>query len=1787
MKALNRLFSIRRSLFSLALVLISISGFSQWSHLPGPVGGNVVDLAVGNNVVFAGGQPTGLFKSVDGGNSWSEVPPESGLTDRFVSSLRYVNGILYVGTATTGLYYSADNGLNFSAPIQGLFGVNQINAVVQSGTDLYLASGASGIYKSGDNGQSWTPVTTGFTSLQVRDMTMFGTTIVAGTDQGILTSSDNGVTWVLRNTGLTTISIFSLGTTGGILYAGTMGGGIFRSLDGGQTWNAINAGITFSPGGTSYGFAFSGTTTYAAFDSGVWQSTNNGDSWSLVNNSNGLPPGSISTALAVVGGDIIDGTTAGIFRTTSGLNQWSASQTGFTASQVTGIAKSAGILYAAKGNLEYSVDGGTTWQEKFPNMGFASLVAQGNTVYAGVNSFWRFIYSDDNGATWTFPANTGLGNFPISSYGFLGSKIVTSTSDGIFITANRGQTWTDISAGLPSRGINSITTLGNTLFAAIGGFGIFMSTDEGLSWTDATGNIGNKSISSIVAIGTNLFVGTFLDGVYRSSDMGVNWTRVSSGLPELNVFKLNVNGTQLFAGTASGYVVYSANNGDNWVPVAEKPPVAISTMMLDGNSIYAGTFGRSIVTAQVPAFNPLSITGVSPTSGAIGSTFTISGNNFDTVPSNNHVTFNFTPATVLAATTTTLTVVVPNVTFSGNITVAVGLQKATAPTPFTVLHLPVISSFSPSIGSPGTSVLINGSDFSTTGNISVSFNGTPALITFAGPTSLSVQVPDQATTGPITVVSNGDSFTTTTIFTVDQALRITNYVPSSGTVGTPVTIMGTNFSPIPANNIVTFNGTPATVLSSSSTTLSVVVPSGATTGPISVQTGGKTFTYSLSFQILSNPSPGARVVGRLVNNSPSPIGPVNLRDPEWAVIRGNYAYVISTLGNAFDIINISNPASPTLVGSVKDGAGGAALNFPFGVFVSGNYAYVASYGSSALEIIDISNPSAPFHAAKVVSGQNGANLGGANSVYIVGNYAYVVDFDANALEIFDISNPLAPFQVGSLADGVGGAKLNTPNTVFVSGNYAYVASFGSNALEIINVSDPAHPVHAGSLVDGLGGAKLNQAYDVFIQGNYAFVAGLGGSLEIADISNPNLPVHAGSISNGQGGAKMVSAYHVWVVGNTAYVAGQSSSTIEVIDVSNKSAPVHKYVMDGLNGTPFLSLPTWIQVVGKYAYVGTLGANSFEIIDLNLPTPSITSFAPAQAIRGASVVISGTNFDTNPLNNTVAFNGVPAEVISATSSEITVKVPAAATSGKITVTVDEITGTSSNDFTVLFPPVISTFSPASGPVGTTVLISGTNFDALPANNQLTFNGVVATITEASPTSLTAVVPPGASTGKITVVVNGLAVSSSSDFTVLIPPTITSFNPISGIVGSVVTISGTNFDLTASNNQVTFNGVSAQVISSTSTTITVQVPVGASTGPIGITINGLGALSSALFTVIPPPVISSFSPVLGPAGTTVSISGNNFDILPANNIVTLNGTAVSVTAATSTTLTILIPQGATTGKFSVTTNGLNALSPTDFTVQFPPTIASFSPGSGPAGSTVTIAGSNFSPLASGNLVTFNGVSAQVIGASATSLSVLVPDGALTGLISVTVNGLSTTSTGVFMVLFPPTITSISPATGPVGAAVTITGTNFSAVPSGNIVAFNGTNALVTASSATSITTTVPNGATSGTISVTVAGLTATSGGTFTVTTPVVGEVELEVHPNPFHEKLFVDYELPEHNQVPAVIQVFTNAGGFVISANIPAGSHEGTWVWDSQGQPLGYYLVRLTVGNKTVTKRVLKR
>lgn len=169
-----------------------------------------------------------------------------------------------------------------------------------------------------------------------------------------------------------------------------------------------------------------------------------------------------------------------------------------------------------------------------------------------------------------------------------------------------------------------------------------------------------------------------------------------------------------------------------------------------------------------------------------------------------------------------------------------------------------------------------------------------------------------------------------------------------------------------------------------------------------------------------------------------------------------------------------------------------------------------------------------------------------------------------------------------------------------------------------------------------------------------------------------------------------------------------------------------------------------------------------------------------------------------------------------------------------------------------------------------------------------------------------------------------------------------------------------------------------------------------------------------TATPPaPAITGFSPSTGKPGATVTITGSNFGATVAENTVNFAGVQATVAAATSTSLSVAVPDGFSSGKITVTAPGGTATSATDFTLtHVAPTITGFSPISGTPGTQLTITGTDFSTIQNNDTVKVNGVNAPIISATLTSLVVYVP-ATTSGTVSVTTAGGTATSSTSFTV------------------------------------------------------------------------------------------------------------------------------------------------------------------------------
>ncbi|MDB5236488.1 MAG: hypothetical protein JWR44_3481 [Hymenobacter sp.] len=618
-------------------------------------------------------------------------------------------------------------------------------------------------------------------------------------------------------------------------------------------------------------------------------------------------------------------------------------------------------------------------------------------------------------------------------------------------------------------------------------------------------------------------------------------------------------------------------------------------------------------------------------------------------------------------------------------------------------------------------------------------------------------------------------------------------------------------------------------------------------------------------------------------------------------------------------------------------------------------------------------------------------------------------------------------------------------------------------------------------------------------------------------------------------------------------------------------------------------------------------------------PTITSFTPAGGPVGTVVTILGSNFTGA---TAVAFNGTAATFTVNSATQLTATVAAGTTTGTITVTAPTGTATSATPFVVGAPPVITSFTPTTGAVGTSVVITGTNLSNV---TQVAFNGTTATaFSVTSATQITVTVPAGATTGPISVSAPTGTGVSATNFTVIPAPVITSFTPTSGNTGAVVVLTGNNF---TGATQVTFNGTVATVFTVDSNTqITVTVPAGVTTGLI--TVTGPGGVGTSSTNFIVPPANDQCANALAIAcgqslsGTTIgssatgdptaSCGGETVD--GAGVFYTITGTGASITVSTCNTGTpatldtkLFVYSGAC-GTYtcvggnddlnanvlcsSVTFNsvfgttyrvfvggyqgaaGPFVLRATCVTPPAVPVITALLPSSGAISDGVVIQGSNFTGVSQ---VTFNGVSASFSVIDAANIVATVPNGASTG--NVVVTGPGGASNGVLFTLTTPVpvITQVAANSGPVGTTVTVTGTGFGGTTR---ITFNGVAATsYGVLNSNTISVDVPAGATTGNVVVTTP-YGVSNGVLFTVTTPTAtanaNKSEFSVWPNPISAKgtLHVTLALP----AAKASLTLRNVLGQVISTRTFAGS---TTDLATTGLASGTYLLSVQVEGRTPT------
>ena len=755
---------------------------------------------------------------------------------------------------------------------------------------------------------------------------------------------------------------------------------------------------------------------------------------------------------------------------------------------------------------------------------------------------------------------------------------------------------------------------------------------------------------------------------------------------------------------------------------------------------------------------------------------------------------------------------------------------------YCVTGVPLIDSFSPGSGAPGALVVVTVTNLA--GFTGLSFNGTPATnVAVISATQLLATVPAGASTGPIRVSNANGTGTSATSFVVPPP-TISSFTPTSGTVATSVVVSGTGF--LGATG-VSFNGTaaPGFSVNASGTAITVSVPAGASNGPIRVTTASGTAVSAGNFT---------------TGNAAYLIGTANITTCSGVLYDSggparNYAFnedLTTTLTPAtagakvrvaFSQFDVQDRHSFL---AIYDGADS---NAP----VLGRYTATTSPGT-----VTATNPTGQLTLRFIADGFDG--LGFAATISCVSGLPVISGFSPTS---------------GAAGTSVVLTGTGFLGTTAVSFNGTAAPGFVVNSASQITVSVPAG-ANSGPLrvTNAVGTGTSAASFDA---GNPVLIIGTAAATTCA-----------GSIFDSGGAGSSYGPNEDRTTTLTPATAG-AKVRLTFTQFSLQNFRDFLYVYDGPNATNPLAL------IGQYSGTtspGTLTAtnptgqltlrftsDAIEVaagfaatISCVSGLPAISGFSPTSGAAGTSVVLTGTGF----LGTTaVSFNGMaaPGFVVNS-ASQITVSVPAGASTGPISVTNAVGTGTSAASFDTGNPVYLigtnltvcegvlydtggpssnysndgfsrsTTITPASA--GANVRLIFSQFSTYDSRDYVTiYNGgnrnpstIIGRYSGGtSPGTVTAANP----TGQLTVEFTSDGYNNAPGFAAAIycvRTTVSSFTPTSGAAGTVVTITGINF---TGASVVSFYGTVAPgfTVNAAGTQITVAVPAGAGTGPISVT------------------------------------------------------------------------------------------------------------------------------------------------------------------------------------------------------------------------------------------------------------------------------------------------------------------------------------------------------------------
>lgn len=562
----------------------------------GPDGGVVHAVAsAGDGSIVYAATHAGVFRSRDGGGSWTDVSAGlPGTPVRCVAANPERPDSVLAGTES-GLFWSEDAGGRWLAGrgVDASISALALDSGVRA--DLYVGTSDRGIYRSEDGGRTLLATTLVHGDVRAIAVHPRDRSVWAAVDGKVFQSADRGWTWNPAGSFGDRVLGLAFDARGAALYAATAGDGLFVTTDSGATWrrtalaNAyLTSILTHGPDGG----------LLAGSPDGIFASS--GARWTLSR------VGAVESLAGIRPGGWIAGAASGILRADAG-RRWTESNAGLTARSVYALASAPGrpapLLAATSTGLVARGEEGR-WNP-LPGTPAASawysIAAGGSTdgaILAGSSGEIGRGFAD----SWSW--------LPVPAvFGFAASArnpglACAATRGGILRSEDAGASWKDSSSGLAKTFALQLAfdaADSSTLYAATAGAGVYRSGDGGKSWKAGGRELSRAIVRSLApGVGATGVVYAGTDGgVFGSVTGGRSWTALVDGLPRAPVYALTADPAApltLYAGTAAGLFV-TVDAGASWKRLEEGAIAApITALSLDPASriLHVATLGAGV-----------------------------------------------------------------------------------------------------------------------------------------------------------------------------------------------------------------------------------------------------------------------------------------------------------------------------------------------------------------------------------------------------------------------------------------------------------------------------------------------------------------------------------------------------------------------------------------------------------------------------------------------------------------------------------------------------------------------------------------------------------------------------------------------------------------------------------------------------------------------------------------------------------------------------------------------------------------------------------------------------------------------------------------------------------------------------------------------------------------------------------------------------------------------------------------------------------------------------------------